>query len=138
VTSPPRNVGRARFQITENPLLGRRPDEPLCSNRIDRRASFDYASAAPEDLHRFVAQCKLGVLATVSSSVTPQSALMGVAVTPQLEVIFDTIKSSRKYANLIARSACSFVLGWANQHTVEYEGEPEALNRSQPRRCHEV
>jgi pyridoxine/pyridoxamine 5'-phosphate oxidase len=88
-----------------------------------------------EDLHRFVTQCKLGVLATVSSSGTAQSALMGVAVTPQLEVIFDTVKSSRKYANLIARPACSFVFGWANEQTVQYEGEAEELEGSELRRC---
>jgi pyridoxine/pyridoxamine 5'-phosphate oxidase len=91
-----------------------------------------------EELHRFVAQCRLGVLATVSSSGTPQSALMGVAVTPQLEVIFDTVRSSRKYANLIARPACSFVFGWANEQTVQYEGEAEELNGSELRRCQDV
>jgi pyridoxine/pyridoxamine 5'-phosphate oxidase len=91
-----------------------------------------------EDLHRFVTQCKLAVLATVSSSGTPQSALMGVAVTPQLEVIFDTVKSSRKYANLIARPACSFVFGWANEQTVQYEGEAEELDGSELRRCQDV
>jgi pyridoxine/pyridoxamine 5'-phosphate oxidase len=91
-----------------------------------------------EDLHRFITQCKLGVLATVSSSGTPQSALMGVAVTPQLEVIFDTVKSSRKYANLNARPACSFVFGWANEQTVQYEGEAEELDGSELRRCQDV
>jgi pyridoxine/pyridoxamine 5'-phosphate oxidase len=88
-----------------------------------------------EDLHRFVTQCKLAVLATVSSSGAPQSALMGVEVTPQLEVIFDTVKSSRKYANLIARPACSFVFGWTKEQTVQYEGEAEELNGSELRRC---
>lgn len=63
---------------------------------------------------------------------------MGVAVTPQLEVIFDTVKSSRKYANLIARPACSFVFGWANEQTVQYEGEAEELDGSELRRCQEV
>jgi hypothetical protein len=50
---------------------------------------------------------------------------MGIATTPQLEIIFDTVKSSRKYPNLIARPACSFVIGgWgASEQTVQYEGE---------------
>lgn len=77
------------------------------------------------DLYRFIAQCKLGVLGTIGSTHTPQSALVGIAVTPQLEIIFDTVKSSRKYGNLIARPACSFAIGWAGEQTVQYEGEAE-------------
>lgn len=68
------------------------------------------------DLYTFLTKCKLGVLATICEAGTPQSALMGIAVTPQLEVVFDTVKSSRKYPNLIARPACSFVIGgWAER-----------------------
>jgi pyridoxine/pyridoxamine 5'-phosphate oxidase len=74
------------------------------------------------DLRRFVAQCKLGVLSSIASSGTPQSALVGIAVTENLEVIFDTLKTSRKYSNLIARPTCSFVFGWAGEQTVQYEG----------------
>jgi hypothetical protein len=42
---------------------------------------------------------------------------------PAFEIIFDTVKSSRKYPNLIARHRCSFVIGWAGEQTVQYEGE---------------
>ena len=63
------------------------------------------------DLHRFLLQCKLGVLGTIGGANMPQSALVGIAVTDNLEIIFDTLKSSRKYPNLIDRPACSFVIG---------------------------
>ena len=79
------------------------------------------------DLHRFIAQCKLGVLSTLAETGAPQSALVGIAVTPNLEIIFDTVKTSRKYPNLIARHRCSFVIGWAGEQTVQYEGEAEEL-----------
>jgi pyridoxine/pyridoxamine 5'-phosphate oxidase len=79
------------------------------------------------DLYTFMRQCKLGVLGTICSANTPQSALVGIAVTPELEIVFDTVKSSRKYGNLKARAACSFVVGWEGERTVQYEGEAEEL-----------
>lgn len=79
------------------------------------------------DLFRFISGCKLGVLSTIGGGGTPQSALVGIAVTPNLELIFDTVKSSRKYRNLVARSACSFVIGWRGEQTLQYEGEAAEL-----------
>jgi hypothetical protein len=48
------------------------------------------------DIYQFIAKQKLAVLGTLSSGGSPQSALVGIAVTPELEIIFDTVKSSRK------------------------------------------
>ena len=79
------------------------------------------------DLHHFIAQYKYGVLGTIGESGTPQAALVGIAVTERLEIVFDTVKSSRKYPNLVARPACSFSIGWEGEQTVQYEGEAEEL-----------
>ena len=81
------------------------------------------------ELYAFLSGHKLGVLSTIGANATPQSALMGIAVTPELEVVFDTVTSSRKYPNLIARPACSFVIGGlgGGEQTVQYEGEAEEL-----------
>jgi hypothetical protein len=73
------------------------------------------------DLYKFIAAEKLGVLGTISSLGTPQSALVGIAVTRELEILFDTVKSSRKFANLTANPRCSFVVGWSTETTVQYE-----------------
>lgn len=70
------------------------------------------------DLHSLVARCKLGVFSAVAETGTPQSALIAIAVTPRLEIIFDTVKSSREYPNLIARQRCSLGIGWAGKQTV--------------------
>jgi hypothetical protein len=79
------------------------------------------------DVFKFMAGHKLGVLGTISSEGAPQSALVGIAVTPELEIIFDTVASSRKYANLLANPAASFVIGLGDgstgEITVQYEGE---------------
>ncbi len=90
------------------------------------------------DLYRFIARCKLGVLSSVAPNGTPQSALVGIAVTEDLEIIFDTVKSSRKYPNLIARPACSFVFGWTGEQTIQYEGVAQELVASPLQRYQEV
>ena len=42
--------------------------------------------------------------------------------------MFDTLASTRKYRNLQRNSNASFVLGWAAEITVQYEGEAYELN----------
>jgi len=82
----------------------------------------------PEQLYRFVNARKLAVLSTISPDGDPQSALVGIAVSPQLQIVFDTLKSTRKYTNLKADSRISFVIGWDAEITLQYEGtaiEPE-------------
>jgi Pyridoxamine 5'-phosphate oxidase len=79
------------------------------------------------DLFKFMAGHKLGVLGSISVEGSPQSALVGIAVTPELEIIFDTVASSRKYANLLANLAASFVVGLGDKSTgevtVQFEGQ---------------
>jgi hypothetical protein len=89
------------------------------------------------DVYAFIAKYKLGVLGTIGLDGKPQS---GIATTPQLEVIFDTVKSSRKYPNLIARPACSFVIGgWDTaEQTVQYEGEAAELKPPELERYQET
>ena len=90
------------------------------------------------DVHAFLARHKLGVLGTIGETGTPQSALVGIAVTPDLEIVFDTVKTSRKYPNLIARPACSLVIGWAGEQTVQYEGVAEELRSPELERYQEI
>ena len=78
------------------------------------------------------------MLSSNGPSGTPQSALVGFAATEDLEIIFDTVKSSRKYANLIARPACSFVFGWAGEQTVQYEGTAEELGGTELQRYQQI
>ncbi|HWE50904.1 MAG TPA: pyridoxamine 5'-phosphate oxidase family protein [Bryobacteraceae bacterium] len=90
------------------------------------------------DLYAFIARCKLGVLGNLGPDGRPQSALVGIAITPALEIVFDTVKSSRKYANLIARPACSFAIGWEGETTVQYEGSAEPLEPPDLERYQEI
>jgi len=73
-------------------------------------------------IHAFMTRFRYGVLCSISSHGTPQSALVGIATTPELDIIFDTVRASRKYPNLIRNSSCSFVVGWDGEQTVQFEG----------------
>jgi hypothetical protein len=75
------------------------------------------------ELYQFLSAQKLGVLGYLSSGGAPRSALVGIAVTPDLDVVFDTVSSSRKYGCLAANPAASFAMGWAGEVTVQLEGQ---------------
>jgi hypothetical protein len=80
------------------------------------------------ELFQFMNKRRLGVLGSISPEGEPQSALVGIAVTPELEIVFDTVKSTRKYRNLTANPRASFAIGWEGEATIQYEGtvfEPE-------------
>lgn len=74
------------------------------------------------EIFEFIARHKLGVLGYVSPRGAPRSALVGIAVTAELEIVFDTVSSSRKYGDLVANPDASFVIG-TGEVTVQYEGE---------------
>ncbi|MGA3010067.1 MAG: pyridoxamine 5'-phosphate oxidase family protein [Terracidiphilus sp.] len=79
-------------------------------------------------IYSFMLRFRYGVVSSISRGGSPQSALVGIATTPELEIIFDTVKSSRKYSNLVERPSCSFVVGWGGEQAVQFEGvafEPE-------------
>src|SRR5579875_2712788 len=75
------------------------------------------------EVYDFLRKQRLAVVSSIGPEGAPQSALVGVAVTPALEIIFDTLRNSSKYRNLSARPACSVVLGWSGEQTVQLDGE---------------
>jgi pyridoxine/pyridoxamine 5'-phosphate oxidase len=65
------------------------------------------------------------VQSSVSPDGRPQSAVVGVAISDRFEIVFDTIASSRKAANLRANPAVAFVIGGTrhgDERSVQYEG----------------
>jgi len=80
-----------------------------------------------KEIYDFMNAERLGVLTTAANSGQPQAALMGFAVTPALELIFDTVRSSRKYPNLKQNPRVAWVVGCTTEVTVQYEGEAEEL-----------
>jgi hypothetical protein len=52
------------------------------------------------ELYRFIKAQRYGVVSSVGADGAPQSALVGIAVTPALEICFDTTGLTRKAPNL--------------------------------------
>jgi uncharacterized pyridoxamine 5'-phosphate oxidase family protein len=75
-----------------------------------------------EFLYNFISKHKYAVLSTVSSDGLPEAALVGFAVAPDLRLIIDTVRTSRKFKNLTQNSRIALVIGWDNEQTLQYEG----------------
>ncbi len=73
-------------------------------------------------LYEIMKRHTLAVLSTVAHTTVPQAALIGIAVTSDLEIVFDTLKSSRKYRNLTENQNVALVVDCGNESTVQYEG----------------
>jgi pyridoxine/pyridoxamine 5'-phosphate oxidase len=80
---------------------------------------------SPEEMLDFVRAHPLAVVATVAEDGSPEAALMGIAMTADARVVFDTVKGSRKYANLRREKRVALVVGWESEITVQLEGIAE-------------
>ena len=79
----------------------------------------------PRQLLDFLRQHRLAVESSVSVADCPQAAVVGFAVTDELEIIFDTLQSTRKAQNVRRNSQVALVIGGWNagdERTVQFEG----------------
>jgi general stress protein 26 len=81
-----------------------------------------------ELIYQFINQQKLGVVSTANPENKPEAAVVGIAVSANLEIIFDTIKTSRKYLNILRQPEVALVIGWDEEITVQFEGMAEVLS----------
>ena len=79
------------------------------------------------EVYEFMNGEKLAVLSTARKNGGPEAALMGFAVTPELQIVFDTVRSSRKYPILKGNPRVAWVVGCRTEITVQYEGEAKEL-----------
>jgi hypothetical protein len=101
-----------------------------------------------QQLVAFIRQHRWGVVSSIVSSTVctsgtdggqPQSAVVGVAVSDQLELVFDTLGSSRKARNLRRDPRIAAVVGWDQEQTVQYEGiadEPAGAELERVQSCY--
>src|SRR6266853_3982450 len=59
--------------------------------------------------------CGLGVLSSLGPMDARQSALAGIAITPELEIIFDLVEKSRKFANIARDPPVALLIGWPGE-----------------------
>lgn len=88
-------------------------------------------SMTREFIYDQIRHFRLAVLATTSGDYQPEAAVVGIAITRELEVVFDTVRSSRKYRNLIAQPKVALVIGWRNETTIQFEGDAVELGASE-------
>ena len=71
----------------------------------------------------FLRTKKFGVVSTLSPEGKPQAAVVGIAVTDDLEILFDTLTTTRKVRNLRRARSVAVVVGWdRDEITVQIEG----------------
>jgi hypothetical protein len=75
-----------------------------------------------QGLLAFLRKHRLCVQASVAKGGSPQAAVVGYAVSDRLELIFDTLASTRKYANLRRDPRVALVVGWDAEQTLQLEG----------------
>jgi tRNA-Thr(GGU) m(6)t(6)A37 methyltransferase TsaA len=75
------------------------------------------------ELLSFLRAHRIAVEATSPGAGAPQSAVVGYAVTGDLEIVFDTVDTTRKLLNLRRDPRISLVVvGWDEQQTAQIEG----------------
>jgi hypothetical protein len=74
------------------------------------------------DILAFLRKQRLGVVATRTPDGAPQAAVVGIAVTDELDIIFDTLDTTRKLLNLRGDARVALVIGWDDSQTVQIDG----------------
>ncbi|WP_137993263.1 pyridoxamine 5'-phosphate oxidase family protein [Streptomyces vilmorinianum] len=74
-----------------------------------------------DELIRFLRGHRIAVQASIGPDGAPQAAVVGFAVTDDLEIVFDTVETTRKYRNLRADPRIALVIGW-DEVTAQIEG----------------
>ena len=78
-----------------------------------------------QELLEFIRGHSLVVQTSVSPTNGPQAAVVGVVATDELEIVFDTLATTRKVRNLRANPKIAFVIGGltdGDERTAQYEG----------------
>lgn len=97
------------------------------------------------ELVEFMRANPLATVATVSAGGAPEAALVGVAVSERLELVFDTLDTSRKFLNVkqeariavVFGAARAYVIGKHDERSVQYEGMADIPNGEELTRVQE-
>lgn len=89
------------------------------------------------ELLAFLRMHRLAVVSTVHDG-APQAAVVGIAVGDDLEIIFDTLTTSRKYQNVRADPRVALVIGWDAEQTAQLEGVADFPTGAELTACKQV
>lgn len=91
-----------------------------------------------KEAYDFIQARGFAVVSTVTSGGLPEAALVAIAASPKLDLVFDTVSTSRKYANLMLNPAVALVIGFADETTLQCEGIAELPEGEERERCREI
>jgi hypothetical protein len=77
------------------------------------------------ELLQFLRSLSLAVQASISPTETPQAAVVGIVITNDFNIFFDSLDTSRKVQNLRRNPKIAFVIGGltgGDERTAQYEG----------------
>ena len=98
-------------------------------------------SMSRAELLAFMRRHRVAVQTSVARNGAPQAALVGIAVSDEFEVIFDTLQTTRKVRNLRQDPRIALVLGgWGpgEEQTVQCEGVADEPSRAELQRVREL
>ena len=75
-----------------------------------------------KDFNKFLKQHQLAVISTISPEILPEAAFIGFAMSKDMEINFDTVKTSSKYKSLLKDPSVPLVIDWDKETTVQIEG----------------
>jgi len=78
--------------------------------------------AKQAEIFAFLKKTPYGVVSTVHEDGAPEAALISLAVTPELDVVFETLNTARKYLNAMRDPRVAVVIGGREDKTVQIEG----------------
>ena len=93
------------------------------------------------ELLDFMRGHRWAVQTSVSGAGAPQAALVGIAVTDDLEIVFDTLDITRRVINLRSNPKIAFVVGdWhdGDERTAQYEGVADFPGRAELRHLKDI
>lgn len=70
----------------------------------------------------YIREINCGVISTADKEHGPEAAFISLAVTPDFEIVFETLITSRKYRNLQADPRAALVIGGHGKTTLQIEG----------------
>lgn len=83
------------------------------------------------DIYDFLNSYGLAVLSTINTEGLPHCAIVGFGQTENLEILFGTDNTSRKYSNLKANPHIAFAIGGNTPETIQYEGIAREIEESE-------
>lgn len=86
----------------------------------------------------FIKRHNLAVLATTTPENKPEAAIVEFSEKDNLELIFDTFFTFRKYKNLQSNTNVAVVIGRDEDKTVQYEGEAIELKDNELKECQKI